>query len=289
MLRLRPLSPILASALLAACGDGLIEVEQGRETPGESGRYGLVVLTAQLGEPGVAISGQLLDYQGITRRDALLALAAPELAWLAELELSPGTCRLLDTDASEPRALARVDLLDAGPLVVRVPDPLDDVQAVPPRELPPLVAALAGVVYDAATPLPYLAGGTYRLDAEGAETGPVTAEIEAPGPVWLEAHTLDPDDDSLDVRIGGGPDALVLLSRVGTHPVAAACRPLEGADALRVPPEALRHLGGGLTELALIRLRRSPLHSEGLPGTVLFITRDATWLTLPDLAEERVR
>jgi hypothetical protein len=108
----------------------------------------------------------------------------------------------------------------------------------------------------------------------------VTAEIEAPGPVWLEAHTLD--DDSLDVRIGGGPDALVLLSRVGTHPVAAACRPLEGADALRVPPEALRHLGGGLTELALIRLRRSPLHSEGLPGTVLFITRDATWLTLPD-------
>ncbi len=245
-----------------------------------------MVLTAQLGEPGVDVSGQLLDYQGMTRRDALLALAAPELAWLAELEVSPGTCRLLDADTPEPSALARVDLLDAGPLVLRVPDPLDDRLTIAPRELPPLVAALAGVVYDAATQLPYLAGGTYRLEAEGAETGPLAAEVEAPGPVWLEAHSID--EDGLEVRIGGGPDALVLLTRVG-HPVAAACRPLEGADALRLPPEALRHVGSGPAELALIRLRRSPLAAEVLPGTVLFITRDATWLTLPDLALERVR
>lgn len=286
MLRATLIGPFVAFACLSACGEGVADGERIDETPGESGRYGLVVLTTQLGEPGVAVSGQLLDYQGITRRDALLALAAPELAWLDGLDLPPGGCHLLDADAPDPGPGARVDLLDAGPLAVRAPDPLDDRLVVPPRALPPLVMALAGVVYDGDARLPYLAGGTYALHAEGGEVGPLTAEIEAPAPVWLEGHTLD--EGGLDVHIGGGPDALVLLARGGLRPVGAACRPREGADRLRMPPEALHHLGAGPAELALVRLTRGPIAGDGLPGAVVFITRDATWLTLPE-PEERVR
>jgi len=287
MTRLAPTLCLLIAPLLAACADGVAEVQAVDPAPPASGRYGLVVLTAQLGEPGIALSGQLMDYQGVSQADALRALTAPELVWLADDHLAAGTCQLLDTEPHSPEGHTQVDLLDAGPILVRAPAPLEEGQLVPPRELPALVNALAGVVYDADTDLPYLSGGLYRVQADGAELGALSGEVEAPGPVWLDSHQLD--DAGLDLHLGGGPDAYVVLTRAAAGR-AVACLPLEGADALRVPPEALRHLGPGTIEIDLLRVRRAPLVAEGLPGALLFVTRDATWLTLPDLpSEERAR
>ena len=93
-------------------------------------------------------------------------------------------------------------------------------------------------------------------------------------------------------RLGGAADPIVLLSRqVGRRSLFAACRPVEGADTLRMPTEALRHLGPGPASLAALRIARTPLALEGLDGALLFVTRDATELTLPEpgIPEEPVR
>ncbi|MCB9545836.1 MAG: hypothetical protein H6706_08220 [Myxococcales bacterium] len=283
--------PALALALaLPACSDAVVDVEVVEEAPVAAGRYGLVVISADLGQPGVAISGQWMAYDGMGRADALLALAAPEHALLADAPPSMGSCRLLDAEARRPAAGSRVDLLDAGTLTVLAPAPLTEAVHIAPRELPPLIAALAGVVYDADADLPYLAGGRYDVRAEGADVGPVMAHVEAPQPSWIEGHQVD--DAGLEIRLGGAADPIVLLSRqVGRRSLFAACRPVEGADTLRMPTEALRHLGPGPASLAALRIARTPLALEGLDGALLFVTRDATELTLPEpgIPEEPVR
>ncbi|MEZ4471111.1 MAG: hypothetical protein R3F60_09990 [bacterium] len=275
-------TPLLALALtLPACSDAVVDVEVADEAPVQAGRYGLVVISAELGQPGVAISGQWMEYDGMGRAEALMTLAAPEHALLAEAPPSMGTCRLLDAEAGRPGPGGQIDRLDAGPLRVAAPAPLLDAVLVAPRELPPLVAALAGVVYDADAELPYLAGGRYTVQAEGADVAPVSAEVESPLPTWIAGHQLD--DAGLEVRLGGAADPVVLLSRqAGSRALFAACRPIEGADTLRIPPEALRHLGAGPASLAALRIARTPLVAEGLDGALLFVTRDATELTLPE-------
>lgn len=269
---------LLMTATLAACSGDLDDLDAA--TPSVAPvdeQYGLVVLSRTVGEPGVAVSGQLLDFAGVDRRAALTALATPDDVWLAAPPPDARTCRTL-TMSAEPIAVdARIDVLDAGPLQVGAPSA--EGLTVRPHELPPVVAAIAGVVYDAEDPdaLPE-AHDLYTLSAPGLETAAVRGQVAAPEAVRL--LSADFDEDGLRVR-GAGGEGLVLLSRVdGGRTLGVLCS-LDAAP-MHVDWATLSHLGSGPADLAVLAVRRAPLLIGGADaGDLLFVVRDADELTIP--------
>lgn len=269
---------LLMTVALAACSGELDDLDVAAPASAPSAeQYGLIVLSRTVGEPGVSVSGQLLDFAGVERATALGALATPDDVWLTAPEPAAGTCRALSIGADAIDSAARVDVLDAGALRVRGPGASG--LTVEPRELPPVVATIGGVVYDANDPeaLPASAG-RYRIDAPGSETGAIGGSVVAPAPAHLLSY--DFDDDGLLVR-GASDDALLMLSRVrGARTVGLLC----GIDAapLRIDPATLAHLGPGRADLALMSVRRAPLLIDGADaGDLLFVVRDADELAIP--------
>ena len=280
-------SPVLPSRLTAAlaltAGFGCAEapsLSSADEAPaaGEEQRYGLVVLTHEYSEPGVAVSGQLMRWQGASRAAALHALAVPEQAFLAAVPPAAGACRALQLGDEPPPE--SVDLLAVGPLTVR-PPALRQAMALSPRDFPAVTFRLSGVVYDADAPeqLAFAAGGEYTVSAPGDELGAVTGRVEAPEPVWLEQVSVD--DEGVQVRWGGGADATVLIWRdVGPLTVGVACRG-EGHGAATIDRAALRRLGGTDLQLVVAQVRRAPLQVDGVDDAALiFVSRDTAELDL---------
>lgn len=269
--------------LLAACsGADAPEVQSGADGDAE-GRYGLVVLDHAYGDPGVAVSGQFMAYSGYSRDTALHALSSPENAWLLEAAPEPGQCRRVVASGAEEPAGAAIDLLGAGLLNVRPPDPLDDAPVeLAPRPFPTVVFALSGVVYDTGAPqdLPYLAGGTYRVHAPGGvEVGELFAEVEAPASVRIVSHAGGLDS-GLTVRWSGEPSAVVVVSRdFGARTLGVLCAGDGGS--VHIPRVALTALGSGATQLVVARAERVSTTISGLDeADVLFVSRDAVELRL---------
>lgn len=276
--------PLALSLTSVACGPEQIGGDAGGvDRPVAEGRYGLVVLTHQFSEPGVEVSGQLMVYRDRSRTAALHALALPEQAWLTGALPEPQRCVAVSAGAERAPAGASVDLLSAGELVVHPPAPLDTPTWLPPRDFPPITFAVSGVVYDAVAPqqLPYLAGGTYLVQATGDEVGPFTGEVEAPGPTWLREHSFDAD--GLHLRLGGEGPAVVVVSRdAGSMTTGVQCH-LEGPDEVLVPAEALAAFGAGDAQLVVARITHGSLSIDGLDeAELLFVSRDASDIHIPD-------
>ena len=64
---------LVAAALSAACSSPVDEPASPRPAQGE-GRYGLLVMTHDYGEPGVAVSGQFAVWEGRPRGEVLHAV-----------------------------------------------------------------------------------------------------------------------------------------------------------------------------------------------------------------------
>lgn len=268
---------LLITVALAACSGELDDLEAAAPSSAPMAeQYGLVVLSRAVGERGIAVSGQLLDYAGVDRAAALAALATPDDVWLTAPEPARGACHALTIDADAIGIDARVDVLDAGPLRIDAPDAPGLV--VQPRELPPVVATIGGVVYDAADAdaLPAVVDRVV-LDAPGSETGPITGTVRAPAAVELLGFELDADG----LMVHGSGPGLLLLSRLrGARTVGLLCG--LGTDALHVDPATLAHLGEGPADLTLLSVRRAPLLIDGADaGDLLFVVRDADELTIP--------
>ncbi|MCB9522759.1 MAG: hypothetical protein H6702_05180 [Myxococcales bacterium] len=235
----------------------------------DGGRAGLVTLTHTYGEPGVAVSGQVMACYGQPPAQALHALAQAEQAWMLEPPPPLGTCQLRWVQG-EAAHRASIDLLDVGPLTVTPPAPLSDQPiTVAPRALPAFDFRVTGVVYDADRPeeLPYLAGGQYRVAARGADVAePLRASVQAPEPVALEAIEVDGEGLQIIWRTAG--QVRVLLARdAGADTVGLDCHG-QGAT-LTVPAEDLRALGDGPVQISVQRATLAP----GEPP-VMFVTRD---------------
>ena len=282
---MRVLIPVFSCALLGACSADESAAPTDplhSEPPAVSeGRYGLVVLSHDQQTPGVAVSAQLMAWQGDTRAGALHALSVPEEAWLLESAPAAGQCRGVDSGHSVDGVAAWIDLLGAGVLTVRAPDPIGDAQLViQPQAFPPVLFALRGLVYDADGPqdLPFLAGGAYRVHAPGDEVGELLAEVVAPAAVRIT--DLDPVVEGLAVRWTGEPTARVILSRdVGSRTVGVLCNGVDG-EAL-VPEEELNRLGPGPAQVVVARAHRISTTVSGLDETdVLFVSRDAAEVRL---------
>jgi hypothetical protein len=274
-------SVLLSAVALGACSAPVDPSEspappvEASDAPAE--RYGLVVLSRTVGEPGVSVSGQLLDFEGVTRHEALTALATPDDAWLVADAPDAGTCRALLIEADPIEVAARVDVLDAGMLRVRPPE-LQGMY-VSPRTLPPVVTAIAGVVYDADAPeaLP-MTPGHWRVQAPGAEVGPVSGEVEAPDGIWLNSAEFD--DDGLRV-VTTEDDATVLISRMrDAQTLGVVCRTQDGV--IDISATHLAHLGAGPADIAVSNVHRAPLRVDGSEaGDLLFVVRDADELHIP--------
>lgn len=282
--RIKAACAVAGAVLLAGCGaepeadaDGL---------PIRTGRHGLMTFTQTFGNNSARLSGQLMAWRGQNRLTALEALGDPELAWLAQFDLAPGECLGTFSDTTEPLGDERIDLLSAGAITARAPAPLDDVPiVVQPKPFPPLLFSIAGSVYDAETSahLPYLAGGTYTLDAPGDEVGPMRGEVRAPAPVWLDA--VDTDSEGLHVSWGGGGVVLISVSNNrGARSTGVLC----GTDAsgqTLISAAALASLDAGEVRLTVARIEHGTLSAGGLDqAELLFITQDRIDLTLPELA-----
>ncbi len=279
---------ISAVALVgAACNTDTPVGTEAASDPSTPGRYGLVVLNHEFGEPGVAVSAQLMAWHGTTRAEVLQALALPDQGWLTSEHPADGRCVVV-VDGADPATTEaeppRVDLLSVGTLSVFPPEPLHTALDLAPRDFPLVLFSLSGVVYDADAPqrLPYLAGGRYRVEAPGDELGAVSGSVEAPEAVWIVDAGLH--DGGLRVRWGGGGVATVLLSRdVGSNTVGIVCGDADGE--LVVPAADLARLGDGDAQLTVARVQLGPLEVEGIDeAEVAFVTRDTTELSLAGLS-----
>ncbi len=252
--------------VLAACSSAA-DLPPDEATELAEGRYGLVVLTHEAGEPGVAVSGQLMSWRGWTRSEALHALALPEQAWL----LAPrGEGCALRVVGGEPElAGASIDLLSAGPLRVRSETQSLELQ---PRDFPSVLFALSGVVYDADAPELPFGDALYRVDAPGDELGALAGEVEAPPALQIEELTQDAS--GLHVTWSGARRTTVMLSRDrGSRTIGVVCSASE--QRLTVPPAALRQLGVGPAQLVVAKTQRAALRSAELDEAhLLFVSRD---------------
>ncbi|MCA9540289.1 MAG: hypothetical protein KC620_15430 [Myxococcales bacterium] len=244
-----------------------------------SARSGLVILTHDRGETGVAVSGQMIAWRAPSRSVALHALTLPEQAWLVDAPPRSG-CRLV-TAPHETPAGSSFDLLSVGELNITAPVPGLPALHLAPRDLPPVSFALSGVVYDADAPeaLPYQPGGLYHLDAAGDELGGLSGAVHAPEPVRLEDMALD--EQGLRVQWSGG-EAFVVLSRdAGPWTVGVICRGAEGE--VSVPDAALDHLGQGEAQVLVARVARTSLRVDGLnEAELVFVSRDSAEVRLRD-------
>lgn len=266
------------SALCLACSGPGATDDTGDAEASASGRYGLVVLSHTYGEPGVAVSGQFMAYEGFTRDAALHAMAPAEDVWLLDDAPLAGECRALSVTGTSDGA---IDLLGAGTLTVRPPEPLTATVELPARALPALVFSVSGMVYDADAPedLPFLAGGTYRVTAPGAELGELFAEVDAPDGVRLTRLGGDAEH-GLTVAWSGDPRALVTVSRdVGASTVGVLCAGDDGRA--QIPPAELAILGTGAVQVAVAKAQRASTTIVGLDeADVLFVSRDTVELRL---------
>ncbi len=281
----RSTAAVLAVALLSACSSAIDEPEAARPA-GEDGRYGLLVMTHDFGDPGVAVSGQLAAWSGQPRAAVLHALALPDMAWLVAGVPAVGHCRAV----SAPRtsiadgSAGQVTLLGAGELTVTPPGPLspDDALHLQPREFPRLFFSVGGVVYDADAPqaLPFLAHGTYHVRAPGDEVGPIVGDVQAPGPVHLLDETVGAE--GLHVRWSGRGAAMLTLSRESGGAVRGVqCRAPAGGSFL-VPAAALVPFGPGEAQLSVGEVSRRRVTVAGLSALDLFfVSRDQAVVRLP--------
>ncbi|MEZ4466591.1 MAG: hypothetical protein R3F43_19615 [bacterium] len=195
------------------------------------------------GAAGVAISGQWMEYDGMGRAEALMTLAAPEHALLAEAPPSMGTCRLLDAEAGRPGPGGQIDLLDAGPLRVAAPAP-SWTRCSWPAGAAALVAALAGVVYDADAEL-----RTSRAAGTPSRPRGPTSRRSAPRSSRRCPPGSRPTSSTTRAWRSASAAPPIPWSCSRGRPAAARSSPpavpSRGADTLRIPPEALRHLGAG--------------------------------------------
>ena len=265
-------SLLLTALALSACSGDLDDPTAPdpatQAAPTEAEQYGLIVLSQTIGEEAVSVSGQLLDFAGVARADALAALATPDDAWLVAPAPPAHTCWRTRVAAEPIGEHARVDLLDAGPLHINAPDA--PALIVAPHALPAVVTAIAGVVYDAEA-AELVGPDAWRISAAGAETGPITGEVPPPDAALL--GSVDYEDEG--VVITTSAPATVVLSRVeGAYTLGLVC----GVDdaPLHLDWATLAHLGEGPADIAALTVRRAPLMIDGADaGDLLFVVRDA--------------
>lgn len=268
---------LAAAVLAAACSSPVDEPANPRPARGE-GRYGLLVMTHEHGEPGVAVSGQFALWEDQTEAAVLHALALPDMAWLVAGVPAEGECRAV----LAPRAPVadgtegHIELLGAGELTVEPPEPVAaGVLRLQPREFPRVLFSLGGVVYDADAPeaLPFVAHGRYRVGAPGDEIGPIQGELAAPGDVRLEGERLDAQ--GLALRWSGHGPAVITLSREsGGETRGIQCQAPAGGLFV-VPAVLLAEFGPGEAQLSVGEITRRRVAVSGLSAMDLFfVSRD---------------
>lgn len=272
-------SLLLTAIALSACSGDLDDPSVSAPTDpppalAEAEQYGLIVLSQTVGEEAVSVSGQLLDFAGVDRAAALEALATPDDAWLVAPAPSAQVCRRMDIAVEPMGADARIDVLDAGPLRISAPD--GPAMFIAPSELPPVVTAIAGVVYDGEA-AELASVDAWRISAAGAETGPIVGEVKPPDAALLSGVELE--DDGLVIATSA--PATVVLSRVeGARTRGLVCG--VGEAPLHIDWATLGHLGEGPADIAALSVRRAPLLIDGADaGDLLFVVRDADELFIP--------
>ena len=276
---------LVAATLCAACSSPVDEPVSPRPDLGE-GRYGLLVMTHDYGEPGVAVSGQFAVWAGRQRDDVLHTLALPDMAWLVSGLPAVGSCRAV----AAPRAPvvdgteANLELLGVGEMTVEAPfeAPAVGTLRLQPREFPRVLFSLGGVVYDADAPeaLPYIAHGMYRVSAPGDEVGAVLAEIAAPGEVRLDEEHLDAA--GLTVRWSGQGLAVLTLSRESAGETRGVQCLAPAGERFVVPASLLADFGGGDAQLSVGEISRRRVRVAGLSAMDLFfVSRDQAVVRLP--------
>lgn len=278
----RPRLPLAAAALSVACSTPADEPASPRPAASE-GRYGLLVMTHDRGEPGVAVSGQFAVWAGQRRAAVLHALALPEMAWLVAGTPAVGRCRAVTAPrtAVSDGTDAHIDLLGAGEMTIAPPEG-ERALRLSPREFPRVLFSLGGVVYDADAPedLPYRAGGTYRVTAPGDEVGALHGQIAAPEEVELTRH--EATADGLEVAWTGEGEAVLTLSReTAGETRGLQCRAAAGGR-MRVPAELVSDFGPGEAQLTVGRIARRRVPVAGLSAVDLFfVSRDQAVVRLP--------
>lgn len=280
---MRPIRTAVSLGLafaLAGCsttGDAIDPTDPADEPAAEI-RFGLVTLTHEAEEAGVAVSGQLFVARGHTRATALHAVMQPDAVWLTEA-IDEGTCRMVRTPQNADGG--PVDLLSVGELTVSTPG-VEEPLRIAARAFPPVSFASSGVVYDIDAPeaLPYRSGRTYRADAVGDELGRLSGEVTAPRALFVDG--VDIDRDGLTIRWDDAEPIVALLSRdLGDGTIGVHCAD-RGGD-LTVPPGMLAALGAGEAQLTVARLERSPLTIDGLgDAELLFIDRQTVAIQVSD-------
>lgn len=275
----------ITGSFLAGCsgptggepGDAAVLAPEGVE-----GGYGLVVLSHEVDDPGVQVSGQFVHYRGPTRAQVLHALALPEQAWLVGEAPPPGECRPVSVRPADLDDGGSIDLLGAGELRVTPPGDAAAPLVLAPREFPHVHFAISGVVYDAHAPeaLPFEAGGVYRVEAGGETVGGFEQSVRAPAA--LRIRIVEVDEAGLHVEWEQAGAAVVTLSRdVGSRTVGVQCA-ADRDDAADVPWEALRALAPGDVQLTVARVTAVPLRAPELDeGDLVFVSRDTTEVRLP--------
>ena len=272
-------SLLLTALALSACSGDLDDPSASASSvpppaPAEAEQYGLIVLSQTIGEDAVLVSGQLLDYARVDRDDALAALATPDDAWLVAPAPPAQTCRRMNNADAPIGDDARIDVLDAGALRIKAPDA--PALMVSPRALPPVVTAIAGVVYDGEA-AELTGSDPWRISAAGGETGPVSGQVEPPDAAFLSG--VDLEDEGLVITTSA--PATVVLSRVdGARTQGLVCG--VGESPLHIDWATLAHLGEGTADIAALTVRRAPLLIDGADaGDLLFVVRDADELFIP--------
>lgn len=262
-----------------ACSPNIDDVVEGTPDPPQEGRDGLLVLTHHFGEPGVAVSGQLMAWQATEPANAHHALALPVQAWLLETDLESDQCRQVEAAIIDP--LVRIDLLSAGALTITAPSSLHAPLIIEPVDFPPIRFSLSGVVYDADAPehLPYRAEDTYLVSASGDQIGAFRGELTAPNAVWIKRQYFD--RNGLHIEWGGdGSTQIILTQDIAGRSVGLVCT---GTDhSMMIDTATLASLSPGSAQLVVAQVNHTAISAEGLDIVeLLFVSRDDTDLTLP--------
>ena len=263
----------------AACSPNIDDTVEGTPDPLQEGRDGLLVFTHHFGDPGIAVSGQLMAWQATELMDAHHALALPVQAWLLGAALEPDQCHRVEAAIIDP--LVRIDLLSAGALTITAPGSSHTPLVIEPVDFPPIRFSLSGVVYDADAPesLPYRAEDTYLLSASGDQIGAFRGELTAPGAVWIKRQYFD--QSGLHIEWGGdGPTQIILTQDIAGRSVGLVCT---GTDhSMIIDTATLAALSPGSAQLVVAQVNHTAISAEGLDSVdLLFVSRDDTDLTLP--------
>lgn len=248
---------------------------------------------------GLGVHAQFLDVKGVNYDTALEALEV----WSPDWQLHADACSLRsDPSLSEQRAdTIRLELLDVGPITVRGPQEVFELEA---RRLPDLLSAFSGVIYGTEQSfgarnldIDYAPGAQYEFDAPGrSSSAGFGVSLRAPEPVHIGSigglstgHSgyirWDFDRDAVvewAPEVSGGADALFLdiSSGFGPDRPRLSCR-IEDDGSFVVPASILEQLATDSTELEL-SLRRINATSADIDGleTSEFIFSTVDQITL---------